>query len=136
MKSILIVFIYLQFCVGNIYSQNCSALSTGFTPINDIDTGTFTNAWGQVWTGGLYVNGSNDLPPTHKTAGLQKASQIQPLDSTGNPNAVNGKIVWLSIGLSNTTQETQQFIPIVNAYSNKNPKLIFVDGAQGGQPVR
>jgi hypothetical protein len=34
--------------------------------------------------------------------------------------------------MSNTTAETQQFIPLANAYINKNPKLFFVDGAVGG----
>jgi len=43
------------------------------------------------------------------------------------------KSYGLSIGMSNTTQETQQFIPQANAFAGKNPKLTFVDGAQGGQ---
>ena len=114
------------------FSQpDCSATSTGFTPINDLGTGTFTNAWGETWTGGLYPGGSNDLPAAHKAAGLQLATEIAPRDSSGNPDKINGKIVWLSIGMSNATQESRQFIPLANAYENKNPNLVFVDGAQG-----
>ena len=112
---------------------NCSATSTGFTPINDLGKGVFTNAWNVTWQGGLYPNGSNYLPSAHKSAGIQMASQVQYLDAKGNPDAVTGKIVWLSIGMSNGTQETQQFIPIANAFAQKNPKLTLVDGAQGGQ---
>lgn len=112
---------------------NCSSPATGFIPINDLGKGTFTNAWGIAWEGGLYPQGSNFLPSAHKLAGMQLASQVQCLDATGKPDALNGRIVWLSIGMSNGTQETQQFIPIAKAFAGKNPKLILVDGAQGGQ---
>jgi len=106
----------------------CTAPSTGFTPINDLKTGTFNG-----WIGGLYLNGSNFMPSAHKIAGMNIAgNQVFPRNASGNQDIINGKIVWLSIGMSNTTAETQQFIPLANAYSNKNPKLVFVDGAVGG----
>ena len=108
-------------------AQNCSAPTSGFTPINDLGTGNFNG-----WTGGLYAGGSNSMPTAHFQAGLSMASQVQCLDTTRNPDP-NGKMVWLSIGMSNCTQETQQFIPVANAYPAKNPNLILVDGAQGGQ---
>jgi hypothetical protein len=82
-----------------------------------------------VWTGGLYLNGSNFMPSAHKSAGMQIAQSVVPLDASGNVDSTNGKVVWLSIGMSNTTLETQQFIPLANAYANKNPKLTLVDGA-------
>jgi len=110
----------------------CSASSTGFIPINDLKTGTFTNAWGEKWMGGLYPHGSNFLPAAYKTTGIQLAYQVQSLDASGNPDIINGKIGCLSIGMSNTTQETQQFIQIAKTYTNKNPKLVLVDGAVGG----
>ena len=132
MKKILLSAALAAFC-GIIFSQNCGAPSTGFTPINDLETGTFTNAWNTVWTGGLYPNGSNIMPSAHKNAGMQLANQIQCLDTNGNPDVVNGKEVWLSIGMSNTTLETQQFIPGANAFPTKNPKLVLVDGAVFGQ---
>ncbi len=111
---------------------NCSATATGLIPINDLGTGMFTNAWNSVWQGGLYPNGSNLVPVDHKNKGLQLAGQIQCLDLNGNPDAANGKIVWLGIGMSNGTQESQQFIPLANSYSGKNPRLTLVDGAVGG----
>src|SRR5207248_8388386 len=50
----------------------------------------------------------------------------------------NGKIVMISIGMSNTTQEfatkgTQNFKLRADADPAKNPQLTIVDGAQGGQ---
>ena len=119
---------------GITFSQpNCAQTSVGYIPINDLGTGISTQT-GQM--GGLYPNGSNYLPLVHKAAGLSFASQVQCLDANGNADAVNGKIVWMSIGLSNTTQETQQFIPIANAFPGKNPKLTLVDGALGAHPAK
>ncbi|MBI3500510.1 MAG: T9SS type A sorting domain-containing protein [Bacteroidetes bacterium] len=133
MKTQLFSFVILFLLAAKSFGQaNCTAASTGFTPINDLGSGTFTNAWSVTWTGGLYPNGSNYLPATHKGAGTQIAQQVLPLNSSGNVDMTNGKIVWMSIGMSNTTYEAQQFIPLANAYANKNPKLTLVDGAQGG----
>lgn len=136
MKKLFTLFISTFLFYSVAFAQaNCSAPSTGFTPINDLGAGTFTNAWGTVWTGGLYLNGSNFMPSAHKSAGMQIAKSVVPLDASGNVDSTNGKMVWLSIGMSNTTAETQQFIPLANAYANKNPKLTLVDGAVGGASV-
>src|SRR6185503_10228810 len=42
-------------------------------------------------------------------------------------------IVLLSIGMSNTTQEFSTFLPGSNSDVNRNPRIVVVDGAQGGQ---
>ncbi|MBK7812621.1 MAG: T9SS type A sorting domain-containing protein [Saprospiraceae bacterium] len=134
MKQVYLLF-FLSFLISvRIYSQpNCSASSTGFIPINDLGT-NISPLTGQM--GGLYPGGSNYLPGDHKNAGLELASQIECLDINGNPDPYNGKVVWLSIGMSNCTQETQRFIPLANAFPTKNPKLLLVDGAQGGQTAQ
>jgi hypothetical protein len=110
---------------------NCNQTTVGYPPINDLGTGSWN-----TFQGGLYPNGSNFIPVAHKNAGLLLASQIQPLDANGNPDAVNGKIVFLSVGMSNCTQEFSPFIPLANADAGKNPKVISVDGAQGGQTAQ
>jgi hypothetical protein len=68
-------------------------------PINDLGGARYLG-----FTGGLYENGSNVMPGDHRAAGLAAASKVRPLDANGNPSP-NGKIVLLSIGMSNTTQE-------------------------------
>ena len=100
------------------------------TPLTDFETGTFRG-----YKGGLYPNGSNKRPENHNSAGTAIARTVKPLNSLGYIDEVNGKIVWISIGMSNTTQETSAFIPVAMAYSAKNPKLILVDGAEGGQDI-
>ncbi|MBL7773680.1 MAG: hypothetical protein JNM95_12525 [Chitinophagaceae bacterium] len=128
-RLIFFILTFLSFIKAN--AQGCTSVSTGLIPINDLGAGTYMGM-----TGGLYPGASNSMPAAHKTAGLLKASQVQCLSFNGVPDAFNGKIAWLSIGMSNTTQETQQFIPIANAYTGKNPKLTLVDGAQGGMTAQ
>ncbi len=114
-------------------AQNCSQTSYGspaYIPINDLGT----NIW-NGFMGGLYPNGSNYIPVAHKTAGLLLASQIQPLDVNGNPDLVNGKIGFISIGMSNATTAFSAFTPMGNADPLKNPKVAIVDCAQGGMSV-
>jgi hypothetical protein len=92
--------------------------------------------------GGLYPTG-NALTGAHLTAGVTRAARIRPLDANGQPSA-NGRIVLLSIGMSNTTQEFCSG-PVTNcaAWSFagqaaadpavNHTTLGIVDGAQGGQ---
>jgi hypothetical protein len=81
--------------------------------------------------GGLYPEGQNQRPAAHEKAGLALARQVQALDPDGRPDP-HGKIVLLSIGMSNTTQEFEVFQQIANADPAKNRRLVIVDGAQGG----
>jgi PKD repeat protein len=87
----------------------------------------------------LYPNGANNRPPAHLAAGITIASgQIKPLNSAGNVDTNAGKIVLLSSGMSNVTQEwatkgTNNFKNIANADPSKNPHVTIVDGAIGGQ---
>jgi lysophospholipase L1-like esterase len=49
---------------------------------------------------------------------------------------VNGKVVLLSIGMSNTTQEFRAFMRLAAGDSELNPALKLVDGALGGWDAR
>ncbi|MDZ4686201.1 MAG: hypothetical protein SH850_14130 [Planctomycetaceae bacterium] len=82
--------------------------------------------------GGLYGGGKNEPPETQRLAAQKELAKIVPLDANGQP-AQDGKIVLLSIGMSNTTLEFSAFQKAANADSAKNPRLVIVDGAQGGQ---
>lgn len=128
MKTLLLA-IALLICI-NIQAQNCNNTSVGFPPIADLGTSYWQGA-----QGGLYPNGFNYRPAAHNQAGLNIAQNILPLDTAGNVDLVNGKVVWLSVGMSNTTMETQFLIPMTDTFSLINPKLILVDGAQGGQDI-
>jgi hypothetical protein len=100
--------------------------STGLIPLTELGRSTYEGK-----QGGLYPEGRNERPSAHEEAGLRLARAVRPLDKNGQPSA-DGKIVLLSIGMSNTTQEFSTFKPLADADPAKNPKLVIVDGAQGG----
>jgi Cu/Ag efflux protein CusF len=95
-------------------------------PLTELGTGKHKD-----FEGGLYPGGKNERPAAHDKAGLALARKIQPLDAEGKPSA-DGKIVLLSVGMSNTTQEFSTFKRLADKDEAKNPHLAIVDGAQGG----
>jgi len=100
--------------------------STGLVALTDLGKGLYKGE-----QGGLYPSGENFMPAAHREAGLMQASKIVPLDAEGRPSPT-GKIVMMSIGMSNTTMEYQAFMKLA-AGEKLNPHLVLVDGAQGGQ---
>lgn len=85
----------------------------------------------QGYEGGLYPGGKNERPKDHDDAGMALAKAIKPLGPDGNP-AESGKVVMLSVGMSNTTQVFSTFKRLMDADKEKRPDLVLVDGAQGG----
>ena len=83
-------------------------------------------------TGGLYGNGMNDPPEAHLASAIKATMRITPRSAEGKPDK-NGKVVLLSIGMSNTTQEFSRFVELAKSEPKKSPNLVIVDGAQGGQ---
>ncbi len=79
--------------------------------------------------GGLYGGGKNEPPEAHLAAARKELAKIIPLDAEGKP-ATGGKVVLLSIGMSNTSQEFSTFKNIADADAQKAPHLVIVDGAQ------
>lgn len=103
----------------------------GLVPLSEMAAGQ--NYQGQ--DGGLYGGGRNQPPPAHLAAAMKEAGMIAPLDADGRPSA-GGKIVLLGVGMSNTTQEFRRFKEIADADPAKSPRVVIVDGAQGGQDAR
>ncbi|MEX1252705.1 MAG: hypothetical protein WEE64_00020 [Dehalococcoidia bacterium] len=116
--------------------------STGLVPLTDMGAQTYLS-----FGGGLYENGSNDAPADHAATGMARAASVQPLDTNGDPNA-GGKIVLLSVGMSNTTQEfcsgnsalpcaawTFMGQAALDARVNHST-LTIVNGAAGGQTAQ
>ena len=119
--------VVLTAAVGLLPAQNCANTSIGSVPLIDLGTGTYMG-----FAGGLYPNGQNAPPPAHLARGTAAMSLVVPRDAGGSP-ASGGRIVLLSIGMSNTTQEFSTWVVTANADPNRNPAVAVVDGAQGGQ---
>jgi hypothetical protein len=98
---------------------NCNGTSVAMTPLTDLGTKRYHG-----YTGGLYGNGKNAPAGSYLKAGLAAAKRVHPID---------GRVVLLSIGMSNTTQEFSAFKRLADSDSGKNAQLTIVDGAQGGQ---
>lgn len=105
------------------------------TPLNDLGNNEYVrlNEGPTGYFGGLYPNGKNVRPPAHEAAGLALAEDIVPLNAAGNADPLNGKIVMISVGMSNTSQEFQRFLAMAATDGQLNPKLAIVNGAQGSQ---
>jgi len=124
------------------YTSEASATTPGtYTRIPLIDMGEETY---EGFEGGLYENASNTMPSEHDTEGETLESEIEPLDTAGNPDAINGKIVMVSLGVSNTRMEfygtrtgqgdvcmAQAFMGQAAAHASVNhDTLSIVNGAQ------
>src|SRR6266550_2473473 len=112
---------------GPSWAVDCARDSTGMIPLTDLGSGTYRG-----FEGGLYAGGSNGRPPSHEEAGLTIANSLAPLDTLGVPDSASGRIVLISIGMSNTTQEFQTFVPKAMADPLKKPGVLVVDCALGG----
>ena len=75
---------------------DCSLTATNVMPFSDAGPRFYKNS-----QGGLYPRGGNTRPPAHHAAAMAMAAQIQPLSGNGVPDPAAGKIVMISIGMSN-----------------------------------
>lgn len=109
-------------------------------PLTDLGTATYRG-----FQGGLYPDGSNTMPAAHAALGTTFARSIRPLNAAGQSDP-NGKIVLLSVGMSNTTQEfcgagptaCQSVSFVGQALADPavdRAHLVLVDGAQGGMVI-
>ncbi|NUR25388.1 MAG: hypothetical protein HOV83_05985 [Catenulispora sp.] len=109
-------------------AEDCSFTSSGQTPLVDMGGQTY-----QGFSGGLYPGASDTRPAGFTADGVSIAqNHVLPRNANGQVDLVNGKVVLISIGMSNTSQEFTKFQQDVAAYANRNPHLVLVNGAQGG----
>lgn len=113
--------------------------TTPEVPLIDLGADTYLG-----FTGGLYGNGENTPPATHRAEGIARANALEPLDVGGNPDGA-GRIVLLSVGMSNTTQEfcsqsgdepcdAWTFMGQASADAEVESSVLrIVNGAKGGQ---
>ena len=96
----------------------CSLTSTGLVPLTDMGNRRYRG-----YRGGLYPGGLNRPSTKYLRKGLAAARQVHPID---------GKIVLLSIGMSNASAEFSAFKRSSDNDSQVNAKVVVVDGAQEG----
>lgn len=85
--------------------------------------------------GGLYGVGKNEAPAAQQARATKALAEIKPLDASGKPGE-SGRIVMISLGMSNTTNEFSRFVQLANADPRKAGNITIVDCAQGAQTAR
>lgn len=124
---------------GLALAADCTRTSVGLVPLTDLGPALYLGQY----QGGLYPGGLNQPPLTHHDEAIAAAAQVVPRNAAGAP-APNGRIVLLSLGMSNCTQEfcggnfpsCQPFSFIGQAAADpgvNHATLSIVDGAAGGQ---
>jgi hypothetical protein len=89
---------------------DCTLTATGVVPLSDL-AGTYRGV-----EGGLYPGGVTVRPPDHEAVGLDLAlNQVRPLNPHWAPDAANGRIGLVSLGMSNTSIEFGSFLDLVRA---------------------
>jgi hypothetical protein len=79
---------------------------------------------------------TNMMPASHRVSGEAIAATIQPLNANGNVDLVNGKIVAVIEGISNTFHEANYFIQYFwQTNTAVNPKIEIVNKAVPGCPL-
>jgi hypothetical protein len=97
---------------------DCARTSTGLVPLTDMGRRRYRG-----YRGGLYPNGRNRPSPSYQRQGLAAARRVRTVD---------GKIVLLSIGMSNTTREFSDFMARAERDPVKSASVELVDGAEAG----
>ena len=110
------------------WAADCTGTSTGLVPLNDLGAALY-----QGLPGGLYPGGVNQRPAAHDAAGRAIALGIAPLDTFGVADPVNGRVVLISIGMSNATQEFRRFVQKSDVDQLRLPTTRVIDCAVGGQ---
>jgi hypothetical protein len=102
--------------------------STGLIPLTQMKPGQTYKGL----DGGLYGGGRNEPPEKLMKAAQAAAAQVRPLGADGQPDA-RGRIVLMSLGMSNTTMEFARFKQLADRDARKSSLVTVVDAAQGGQ---
>ncbi len=111
-------------------AQSTPQPQVGLAPLTELEGELYKGA-----PGGLYPGGHDELPEAHPhfEAAMEMARQIVPLDRDGDPDSTAGKVVMVSIGMSNTTHEFAVFERREDLNESRNAKLVIVNGAKGGK---
>ena len=110
--------------------EKVTGQSLGFLPLSEMGETKYKGV-----DGGLYGKGMNVPPAKHALLAEKQIAQIMPLDPDGEPRK-DGKIVLISIGMSNTTFEFSFFKTMADRARQKAPEVLIVDTAQGSRTAR
>lgn len=97
------------------------------TPLTELGAGAY-----QGFSGGLY-GGANEPPPAQADAARAALASVFPRAADGSPDPM-GTIGFVSIGMSNTSEEFRWFERNEDANPARQAGIVFVNGAIGSHP--
>jgi hypothetical protein len=115
---------------GKLDEKRQELKSTGLKPLTEM---TATDKY-KGEDGGLYGGGNNVPPKPHQALAEAALKKISPLDAQGKPSK-DGKIVFISLGMSNTAGEFAMFKELADHDPQKSPDVHVVNCAIGGAGV-
>ena len=110
-------------------AADCSNTGTGLIPLTDLGTGEYEGA-----QGGLYPGGSNEIPADHLELGMSLQEQVVPRGPDGTPSP-DGKIVFISLGVSNTLVQFNGLIEAAATEGGMNPNVLIANTSQTGRAL-
>jgi uncharacterized protein (TIGR03437 family) len=121
--------LFILACISGLWlwAADCSSTTIGLQPLN----APFFREY-RGMEGGLYPGRTNARPLNLELRGRAAAAQVTPLNAAGAVDETGGRVALISIGMSNTTQEFSAFQQLAAADPTLHPRLLLVDGAQGG----
>jgi hypothetical protein len=85
---------------------------------------------------GLYPGGQNEIPAAHREAGERIAASIRPLDTGGNPDDAEGRILALVMGHSNCSMYFGALQKHLSEQAAQlHPRFELLNAAIGGQQL-
>ena len=112
---------------GSMWAAECGNAFTLIPPLTYPFSWTYSGA-----PGGLYPGGTNLRPNPHEALGKSVAAGVLPRNSTGRMEERYGRIVLLSLGLSDAAPEFLAFRALAAREAERNPQVTIVDGALAG----
>ncbi|MCB1063313.1 MAG: hypothetical protein KDN20_10385 [Verrucomicrobiae bacterium] len=113
---------------GWISDMDPKRTTTGLVPLTEMSAADVYKGE----DGGLYGQGRNDPDARHQMIIDNALTKIVPRDPDGE-SSHSGKVVMISVGMSNTSREFGPFIQAANADRRKSPELVIVNCAQGSR---
>ena len=107
---------------------DCSYSSVGYIPINDLGTDEFMG-----YQGGLYPDGSNEMPLAHLIKGSIIGNSIRPLDIDGKIDWTDGVIVMAGFGASTAGSTFNTLTSVVNNSDSVSECLELIGLTFGGK---
>lgn len=127
MTRILIISLLTGFISMNLRAQSTDV--NKLIPINELGTGTFLNH-----QGGLYPNGSNQMPPEFYNDAITMASSIEPLNKSGQADP-SGKIGLIALGASTVAMFGNGLEEMLPRTPGIDKSIRFVNCGIGGQDL-